>query len=186
MFVVVYINFYNRFDAIVSAICWGLITLFTCFYSTTCLVMYLYYFVLICLYFKLKLHRVNLALQSSLRHKSLRCKPMMKSMSTLIKICKEIYRFNDEFWSTTLFVNLTVNFVLIFSVHYEIAYGELADDPILAIALIYYFAFEIIMLTIYILSSASISSEVFKSNLLILKHLFRFKKINLHVKFKVI
>lgn len=186
MFVIVYMNFYDRFDATVYAIFWNLVTSFTSFYSTTCLVMYLYYFMLICLYFKLKLRRINLALQSSLKQRSLRCKRIMKSMLTLNQISKEINIFNYEFWSTTLFVNLNLHFLFIFSVLYEIVYGELADDPILAIALIYYFLFEVIMLTMYILSSASVSFEAFKSNSLILKHLFKFKKINFHVKFKVI
>lgn len=184
-YLTVFIMFYESLISVAIGIPWTLLSAFSVYLNQVILILHLFYFIMICLYLKLKLRRINKSLKSSLNLKSIRWQRITETMFNLNTIYCEINQCNNEFWSKISFVILTFLCTTIFSLFYEIFYGELSQNWIHLSAAVYYTLFNSSCLIVYITSSASLSSEAFKTNLLFMKHLCKFKKINLKIKFKV-
>lgn len=90
--------------------------------------MYLFYFMLICLHVKMKLRRLNMALQIWLKMKWIRINTTISLMSKLNTIYNEIHGFNHEFWSSILLICLTYHVIFICTLFYNLIYGELTSD----------------------------------------------------------
>ena len=92
--------------------------------------MYLFYFMLICLHVKMKLRRLNIALQTSFKMKSIRMNRIIRLMSNLNTIYNEIHQLNNEFWDSILLICLTDHIIFICKLFYDLIYGELTSDYI--------------------------------------------------------
>ena len=123
--------FYDRFDGIIYEFLWALLSCFTLFYNCNCVIMHLFYFMLICLHVCMKLRCLNIALQMSFKMKSIRINRIISLMSNLNTIYNEIHQFNNEFWGSILLICLTDHVIFICTLFYDLIYGELTSDYIL-------------------------------------------------------
>ena len=163
---------------------WALLSDFILFYYVYCIALIPTYFYLICLYFKLKLRKFNCELEFYLRKKFVRRQKLIQTLSKLNKVYAEINQFNNEFWSKILFVILTFNVPLIFSLIFELFYGSF-NDYLLSFGTVYYTSFVYTIVTFFIIISSSMSNESFKASPLVRRLLIKNKRMNVLLKLKV-
>ena len=106
-----------------------------------CVIMYLFYFMWICLHVCMKLRCLNMALQMWFKMKSIRINRIISLMSNLNTIYNEIHQLNNEFWDSILLICLTDHIIFICKLFYDLIYGELTSDYIVWFWTIYYLCY---------------------------------------------
>ena len=172
---------FNLSNFFIFGLSWSVVLLIIVNSYQNSLTVYLYYFNAICYYFKLKLRRKNIILNSAVNHLDRRFK-VIKMINELNQIYLEIDDFNHEFWARFLSINLTFYLVFISDLFYSSFLGQL--DSFSAFTLGFFFIFNSFVLLLFISSTASMSSEAEKAHSLIYK-IYLFENHSLRRKIKV-
>ena len=176
-----YWTVFDRFHFFIYGVFWSFVVLINVNSYQNSLTFYLFYFKVVCYYFKLKLRRKNMILKSAVNKLNRQFK-IMKMIGDLNKIYNEIDQFNNEFWARFLSINLTFYLIYISDLFYSSFLGQL--DMFSAVTLGFFFSFNLLILLLFISSTASMSSEAEKANSLIYK-IYLFENHSLRRKIKV-
>ena len=154
-------------EIIFPIIPWVLIFITYCYYSANFLVYQIIYFYLICYYLKIKVInenlKINQILNSKLRLTNLNIKLILRSMKSLHS---EIIEYNNNYWSEFIFWILSITITIMNMCLFYAIYGYIVIlRPLFALIVITF----IFLLSIILIISSSISSEVFNSYILLNK-----------------
>ena len=125
-------------------------------YTTTCIVFWqMIYFCIICYYLKLKLIAINNQIKQKVKNIEIP-RSFSKGLIKLHKIYAEIYDYN-KFWSKIIAVYYSESILFICAVINGVIFGEMPF--ILRFISIYFISAVFIMISILILSAATIDTQ---------------------------
>ena len=172
---------YNYCDFIFFGIPWYIGNMIMVVTYQNSMFLYLYYFHMITYYFKLKLRRKNIVLKMALNHLDKRLN-FMKFLANLNKLYTEINQVNCEFWAKFLSISLAFYLTYISGLFYGSFFAGL--EPYIQSSYLLYFIFNLLIILIFIASTASMSSEADKAYLPI-HTIYLFVNLNFTNKLKV-